>query len=287
LTGGAIGVTTGAIMRAIPIALLLLLAAAAPAPDTPIPETPAAGPVRVIGSQNAGCIAGAVRLPDTAPGLQTIRLSRSAFWGHPDTIATLLRLGAEARAAGLPDLYMGDISGPRGGPLRGGHVSHQMGIDADVWLDVAPPHPVLPAEAREAIEPPGLVRPDGRAVDPALWRPGHLTLLHLAAGLPRVDRILVNPAIKKQLCQQATGDRAWLRLIRPWWGHTSHMHIRFRCPDDQPACVQAPPPPPGEGCDATLDWWFSQPEAPAKPATPPAGPPPLPAACRAILGAAP
>ncbi len=266
-------------MRALPFLLLLLTAAA--------PGTPAPGPVRVIGSQGAGCIAGAVRLPDTAPGLQTIRLSRSAFWGHPATIAALLRLGAEAQAAGLPDIYMGDISAPRGGPLSGGHFSHQMGIDADVWLDVAPPHLVLPATDREAIEPPSLVRPDGRDVDPALWRPEHLTLLRLAAGLPRIDRILVNPAIKKQLCAEATGDRAWLRLIRPWWGHSSHMHIRFRCPADQPQCEQAPPPPPGDGCDATLDWWFAQLDAPPapKPAGPPAKPPPLPAACRAILGA--
>ena len=266
-------------MRAALLALTLL-AAAAPAPDTPAP-----GPVRVIGSQGAGCIAGAVRLPDTAPGLQTIRAARSEFWGHPDTIAALLRLGALARAAGLPDLYMGDISAPRGGPLAGGHFSHQMGIDADVWLDLVPPHPVLPLAQREAIDPDPLVRPDGREVDPARWQPGHLTLLRLAAALPRIDRILVNPAIKRQVCREATGDRAWLRLIRPWWGHASHMHIRFRCPDDQPSCVQAPPPPPGEGCDATLDWWFAQPDAPPKPKGKP--PPPLPAACRAIMEAPP
>jgi penicillin-insensitive murein endopeptidase len=269
---------------ALPV-LLLLLAAAAPPP--PPAETPAAGPVRVIGNQGAGCIAGAVRLPDTAPGLQTIRLSRSAFWGHSDTIASLLRLGAAAQAAGLPDLYMGDISAPRGGPLAGGHFSHQMGIDADVWLDVEPPHPVLPPADREAIEPPGLVLADGRTVDPQRWRPAHLTLLRLAAGLPRIDRILVNPAIKKQLCAEAEGDRAWLRLIRPWWGHASHMHIRFRCPAGQPDCQQAPPPPAGEGCDASLEAWFARPDTPPAASPPSPGRPPLPAACRAILGAAP
>ncbi len=259
-----------------PLALALLaLIAAAPAPS----------PVRVIGRQNAGCIAGAVRLPDTAPGLQTIRLQHSSFWGHPDTIAALQTLGLRAYAAGLPDLYIGDISAPRGGPLRGGHFSHQMGIDADVWLDVTPPHPVLPPSQREAIEPPSLVRPDGRAVDPARWSEGEITLLHLAAELPRIDRILVNPAIKRQLCEDVSGDRSWLRLIRPWWGHASHMHIRWRCPDDQPECVQAPPPPPGDGCDASLQWWFDQLDAPPAPPSPPAVPPPLPAECRAILAA--
>ncbi len=262
------------------LAVIVVCAAASP-------TTPAPGPVRVIGAQGSGCIAGAVRLPDTAPGMQTIRLSNSSFWGHPDTIAALQTLGREAQAAGLADIYIGDISDPRGGPLRGGHFSHQMGIDADVWLDLQPPHPVRPVAEREAIEPASLVRADGRAIEPALWRPDHVTLLRLAAGLPGIDRILVNPAIKQQLCADVTGDRAWLRLIRPWYGHASHMHIRWRCPTDQPACVQAPPPPPGDGCDATLQWWFDQLGAPPKPATtqPAARPPVLPAACRAIMAA--
>ena len=260
----------------------VLLIAAAPA------QTPAPGPVRVIGGQGGGCIAGAVRLPDAAPGMQTIRLSKSSYWGHPDAIAALQQLGRDAQSAGLPDIYMGDISNPRGGPLAGGHFSHQMGIDADVWLDVAGPHPVLPIAAREAIEPASLVRPDFRAVDPAAWRPEHVTLLRLAAALPRVDRILVNPAIKKKLCETATGDRTWLRLIRPWWGHASHMHIRFRCPADQKTCEQAPPPPAGESCDASLQWWFDQLDKPKQPEAAPTRPPvrpPLPAACQAIMNA--
>ena len=107
-------------------------------------------------------------------------------------------------------------------------------------------------------------------------------LLHIAADLPEVDRILVNPAIKRQLCREVSGDRTWLRLIRPWYGHAAHMHIRFRCPPGQPDCGQAPPPPAGDGGDATLQWWFDQLDVPAKPAAP-FKPPPAPAACREIL----
>jgi penicillin-insensitive murein endopeptidase len=274
------------LLRAIAAAVLCVVSGGAFA-ESPI-TTPAPGPVRVIGTQGAGCIAGAVRLPDTAPGLQTIRISRSSFWGHPDTIAALLLLGREAQAAGLPDLYMDDISDPRGGSLRGGHFSHQMGIDADVWLDVAPPHPPLPPEARESLEPASLVRDDGRAVDPARWRPEHLTLIRLAAGLPGVDRIFVNAAIKRQLCEQAGPDRAWLHLIRPWYGHAAHMHIRFRCPAGQHSCIDGAPPPPGDGCDASLQWWFDQLDHPAPPASgspKPLPPVVLPAACRAIMAA--
>jgi penicillin-insensitive murein endopeptidase len=261
--------------RALLLLSLLILAAAAP-------QTPAPGPVRVIGGNGGGCIAGAVRLPDEAPGLQTIRLSHSAFWGHPDTIAALLRLGREAHEAGLPDLYMGDISNPRGGPLAGGHMTHQMGLDADVYLDLSP-RAEMTNEQRDALAPPSMVRADGRAVDPDHWRAADATLLRLAAGLPGVDRILVNPAIKKQLCEDATGDRAWLRLIRPWYDHAGHMHIHFRCPAGQPECPRQAPPPQGDGCDASLQWWFDQLDQPPKAAAPLPKPPPAPEACQAIL----
>ncbi len=251
------------------------------------PTTPYPGPARIIGSDSAGCIAGAVRLPDNAPGMQTIRVSRSTFWGHPEVIADLLDLARRAQAAGLPDLYMNDISLPRGGPLVGIHASHQLGVDADVWLDVAGPHPALPVAARDGIAPHTLVRPDGRGVDMNVWRPEHITLLKLAATEHGIDRVLVNPAIKRQLCQEVTGDRSWLRRIRPWYGHATHMHLHFRCPAGQTECVDQAPPPVGDGCDASLQWWFDQLDKPSKPTAPPSKPKPviLPAACQAIMAA--
>ncbi len=247
---------------------------------------PAPGPARVVGGPGAGCIAGAVRLPDIAPGLQTVRASRSAFWGHPDVIAALLLLGERAKAAGLPDLYMNDISRPRGGPMAG-HASHQVGLDADVYLDITTPRRALSAAERDAIDLPGLVRADQRGVEPARWKPGHVTLLRLAAELPGVDRVLVNAAIKQQLCREVpAGQRDWLRRIRPFYAHAAHMHIHFRCPAGQAACGELPPIPPGDGCDASPQWWFDRLDAP--PAPPPAvrkpAPKPMvPAACGPIL----
>jgi penicillin-insensitive murein endopeptidase len=130
------------------------------------------------------------------------------------------------------------------------------------------------------------VRPDGRGIEPSRWSRDVVTLLRLATALPGVDRVLVNPAIKKQLCEEVTGDRAWLRWIRPWYGHAAHMHITFRCPDDQKECTQPPPPPLGDGCDATLQWWFEQLDQPqpSRPSGPPK-PPAMPAACKAVFAA--
>ena len=254
-----------------------LLTAAGPA------DWPAPGPLHIIGGPNTGgCIAGAVSLPAQGDGFQTIHLDRSAFYGAPQTIAHLAQFGREAAAAGLPTLLVEDISRARGGPMPGGHVSHQIGLDADIGLDMRVRSALGPVE-RNTVELASLVRPDGRDVEPAIWSPRVIRLLRIAAHLPEVDRILVNPAIKRQLCREVTDDRSWLHLIRPWYGHAAHMHIRFRCPEGQSDCVQAAPPPEGDGCDGTLQWWFDQLEAPAKP-SPPYHPPPLPAACRAMLG---
>jgi penicillin-insensitive murein endopeptidase len=275
------------------LAALVVLLAALPAvlpawaQSGPRAPGPAPGPPRIVGSANNGCIAGAVRLPDAAPGMMTVRHSRSQFWGHPDTIAGLKLLAQRAQAAGLPDLYMNDLGPPRGGPAPG-HASHQNGLDADVYLDISGPRPILTATQRDTIEPPGLVRPDQRGVDLSRWKPGHVTLLRIAAELPNVDRILVNAAIKKQLCLEVpANDRAWLRRIRPWYAHAAHMHIHFRCPAGQKECIDIAPIPAGDGCDASLQWWFDrldEPPAPRKPGKPPPRPKP-PAACAAIMAA--
>jgi penicillin-insensitive murein endopeptidase len=238
-----------------------------------------------VGGSGAGCIAGAVELPSEAPGLKTVRASRSAFWGHPDTIASLKLLGARAQAAGLPTLLMNDVSNARGGPMRG-HASHQNGLNADVYLDLDLKRPFASTAARDSVEPAGLVRPDQRGVDLSRWKPGHVTLLRLAAELPGIDRVLVNAAIKRQLCLEVpAADRAWLRRIRPWYAHAAHMHLHFRCPAGQAECRDPAPIPAGDGCDASLQWWFDRLDEPPPPPRPPRPRPVpmVPAACGPIM----
>ena len=261
--------------------LLLSCPAAAWAGDA---RGPAPGPVRIIGGPAiGGCIAGAVRLPDDGEGFQTIHADRSSFWGAPVTMAGVAALARMAAKAGLPSLLVEDISNPRGGPMPGGHVSHQIGLDVDVALDMRPRPPLDPA-ARDSIEIASLVAANQRDVVPDLWSGRVEMLLRFAAGLPGLDRVLVNPAIKRHLCETVTGDRDWLRRIRPWYGHAAHMHISFACPADQPECVPIAPPPPGDGCDASLQWWFDRLDAPAAAKPGPAAKPRRPpAACEAIL----
>jgi len=253
---------------------------------------PAALPTRVIGSYTAGCIAGAEQMPINGPTWQVMRLSRNRNWGHPDLVALLKRLSVKAHMdAGWPGILVGDMGQPRGGPALSGHASHQIGLDADVWLTPMPDHR-LSREEREETSAVMMVRPDRLDIDPQVFTPGHLVVLRDAAQEPSVQRIFVNAAIKKALCREARGDRSWLAKIRPWYGHDYHFHIRMACPPGSSDCKGQKPQAGGEGCStADLAYWFKDsiihPEPPKVPAPPSHGITlaQLPAACRQVLAA--
>lgn len=268
--------------------LLLLVGLAAPAMAQPARDWAAAsdasrGQARSIGGTTLGCIAGALALPPEGPGWQAVRLSRNRNWGHPVTLRFVAELGGRARQAGLPDLLVGDLGQPRGGPLPYGHASHQTGLDADIWLDVSR-RGAMSRAAREDLDVPSLVLDDQTGVDPRRFTPAHARLIRLAAEIPGVERILVNHGIKRSLCEAHAGE-GWLRVLRPWRGHDSHMHVRLRCPADSPDCLPGPPIPPGDGCDASLDWWLTEAARRPPPRSTPGPPPALPAACAAVFRA--
>ena len=88
---------------------------------------------------SAGCLEGAVQLPADGPNWQVMRPSRDRAWGHPALIAFIEQLAPKLpEEAGWPGLLVGDIAQPRGGPMLTGHGSHQLGIEADIWLTPMP-----------------------------------------------------------------------------------------------------------------------------------------------------
>src|SRR5437773_10838778 len=204
--------------------------------------SPAPGPARPIGDYTKGCVAGAVQLPADGPNWQVMRPSRDRAWGHPALIAFIERLAAQAAAsAGWPGLLVGDLGQPRGGPMLTGHASHQIGLDADIWLTPMPDRR-LGVEERDNISASKVVAADGDDVDPQIWRPEDAKLLATAAKSPGLSRIFVNAAIKRALCREAGGEREWLRRVRPWWGHDDHFHIRLDCPPGASECREQPVP---------------------------------------------
>src|ERR1700704_861619 len=253
---------------------------------------PAAMPTHVVGFYAKGCIAGAEGLPINGDNWQVMRLSRNRYWGHPDLVALVKRLASKARKdAGWPGILVGDMSQPRGGPMFTGHASHQVGLDADIWLTPMP-NRQLSRNEREETSAVMMVREDRLDIDPKVFMPGHLAVIRAAALEPSVQRIFVNAAIKKALCREAKGDRSWLSKVRPMYGHDYHFHIRIKCPPGASECESQPDPNEGEGCGTSdLAYWFKDSVLhPKPPAEPPKPKPPMtlaqmPAACREVLAA--
>ena len=282
-------VVTGLLAMVVGSSLAL---AAVAAKDTPTAKqlfghvaVPTAGTTRSIGSYAKGCLAGAVPLPLDGPHWQVMRLSRNRNWGNPELISYLEQFSGDATRVGWPGLLIGDMSQPRGGPMPTGHASHQIGLDADIWLTPMPDH-TLTRDEREKMSATSLLVKGQLAVDPHKWSDVDARLLKQAVAYPDVVRIFVSAAIKKQLCETAGTDRAWLRKLRPWWGHDDHFHVRLACPPGMASCEPQAAVGPGDGCGAELDAWFKPPPPPPK--VPPKLKPELtladlPAPCRAVL----
>jgi len=204
------------------------------------------------GSYANGCAAGLVQLPETGPTWQAMRLSRNRNWAHPETVDFVQDLSRAAVGQGWSGLYVGDMSQPRGGPMLTGHRSHQIGLDADIWMNPAR-NMTLSRTQRENISAISMRRSNGAFVNSS-WTKGHHEVLKAAASDPRVARIFVFPGAKVQMCNDAKGDRSWLRKIRPWWGHHYHFHVRLSCPEGARGCVNQPAPPAGDGCADAQQW---------------------------------
>ena len=264
-------------------------------PATPAKElfgrkrTPAAGfEPNAIGFYSRGCLAGGAQLPVDGESWQVMRLSRNRNWGHPALVRLVQKIADKASTVGWNGLLVGDMSQPRGGPMITGHASHQIGLDADIWLTPMPDR-TLSRREREEMSATNVVASNWLDVDPDRWSSRHLSIIKLAAQQPEVERIFVNAAIKKAICREASGDRSWLAKVRPMYGHNYHFHIRMGCPRGQANCREQDAPPTGEGCDASLAYWFSDAVLhPRKPKTPPKPRPPmtmasLPGECREVL----
>ena len=223
-------------------------------------KTAARLPPKAIGFYTKGCLAGAAQLPATGTAWQAMRLDRNRNWGHPKLVELVKRLAVEAKALdGWNGLLVGDMSQPRGGPMLTGHASHQIGLDADVWLTPMP-NKILTRKERASISATLMVL-DRKRINPKRWTNAHNRLIRRAASYSDVQRIFVHPPIKKALCDWSRGqsDRSWLRKVRAYYGHNYHFHIRMRCPPGVSGCrAQAEPrPKDGTGCGTELAHWFS------------------------------
>jgi Penicillin-insensitive murein endopeptidase len=80
--------------------------------------------------------------------------------------------------------------------MLSGHNSHQVGLDADIWLTQMPDR-TLSGEEREFMSAVNMVREDRLDIDPQVWTPERTELIRTAAEDPNVERIFVNAASRK------------------------------------------------------------------------------------------
>ena len=249
-------------MRYSSVILLGLLALACTTADAAKPvewaavNRPAPGSAQAIGTPAAGCLMGAQQLEADGPGWQVLRLERKRNYAHPATIDFIHWLGGREQDESLGSMVIGDLSQPRGGPMSFGHGSHQNGLDVDLLFRLTD----APLNETERQRPDMISVVRGQSVDPNLWT-GKLTrLVEIAASAPQVERIFVNPAIKAALCKSVPqSQQAWLRKLRPWWGHDEHFHVRLACPPGSADCVPQTPPPEGDGCGYEVESWLERP----------------------------
>ncbi len=126
------------------------------------------------------------------------------LYGNEHTIRTVLSVIEAYRAAhpDAPRVVVGDISYKGGGPMDDEHVSHQNGLDVDIY------YPRLDGTLREPLEPDEI---DHRLAQDLVDR-------FVAAG---AQLVLVGPS---------TGLTGPSGVVIPYANHDNHMHVRFPPP---------------------------------------------------------
>ncbi|MEI8346603.1 MAG: penicillin-insensitive murein endopeptidase, partial [Pseudomonadota bacterium] len=192
--------------------LLLLFVSCTSSQLTPDPwseiKTPLPGPAQSLGGYNAGCLKGAVALPSEGKGFQAVRISRRRFYGHPTLKDFILHLSQTTYQKKFGTLLIGDMGQPRGGPITGGHASHQTGLDVDLWFQSAEDLKKGPMDLndRENLSAQNVVTLDGKGLNPQFWGDKQRKLLRLIAEDPTVERAFIDAAIKMDLCQKFKGQ---------------------------------------------------------------------------------
>ncbi len=199
-----------------------------------------------VGGVTTGSLDNPIRMPKL--DLYELRCPRHSYTtaatarGLIDAIACFRE---HRRYAG--EIVIGDISRECGGSL-GPHRSHQSGRDVDLWL------PIAGGRYGRGCDHCGtdFCRPEPHEIDwHATW-----ALVQALAARPEIEVVFLDFDLQAKLRRSALESGAdpasldaaiqWPRrgaptLVQHSAGHVHHMHIRFRCPPDDPSCDPRPP----------------------------------------------
>lgn len=267
-------------MKITSLLLLLTLPCVANAEilDWHLAKSPTSNQSQIYGTYSAGCMDGGIKLPVKGAGYYLGGVHDNRAYGQPELINYIKKLGRFVSTDLKRTLVIGDLSSPRGGPaplFSSLHQSHQNGLDVDIWFRAA-----KKTENADKIKQVLMLDSSWNNINSKYWTEDNVQILKEAASFEEVDRIFVNPVIKKELCREHSGEK-WMGKIRGWWGHAEHFHVRLKCPEGSTNCQPQKPVPDGDGCGEELAWWFSE-EAKSGSTKEPRKYPELPKECEVV-----
>lgn len=177
--------------------------------------------------------------------MKFVHPERDREWGTNELLKMVVYVSETYKNLSLPPLNVSDLSQKEGGLIQHStHKSHQNGLDADLGYPLDDPK-MLPFA--------NLVK--NGTVNPHLQVDKALMVYSAIYKTGLLDRVFVDAAIKKSLCEsaqrQGTSDSMAevLRRLRPIEGHFNHYHLRIQCNKaTQPRCRMMGEPPEGSGC---------------------------------------
>jgi Penicillin-insensitive murein endopeptidase len=164
-----------------------------------------------VGLPWAGSLIDGTQLPLEGPSWVTwnpitdsVPNAPDRLYGNEHAIRAVVSVidGYRAANPGAPRVVVGDISREGGGPMRDAHVSHQNGLDVDVY------YPRLDGTTRPPVAPDQV---DRRLAQDLLDR-------FVAAGARMI------------FVGYSTGLHGPARVVIPYRNHENHMHVRFGRP---------------------------------------------------------
>ncbi len=170
-----------------------------------------------VGPPNDGRLNGGIPFPEGPTWL--LAPDRSRAFGTGETIVAVLA-ALDADAAKFPDaapIQLGEISARKGGPIYG-HQSHQAGRDIDIRLAVTKARDRFDSERNWF-----LIK--------TLIESGEVVKIFLNRSQQGWLRTAAEADVGKE------GADRYFAIISHEQGHTIHIHVRFRCPDDDRRCV--------------------------------------------------
>jgi len=166
---------------------------------------------RSVGSPSAGYLVAGTQLPQYGPNWVTwnpvvdqVPNEPERLYGNEDTIRKILSVAKAYRLAhpDAPRLVIGDISRRGGGPMTDEHVSHQNGLDVDIYYP---------------------------RVDGQLNAPTTHDQIDFGLAQALLDRFVAAGA-QMVFVGFSTGLRGPAGVVIPYAYHENHMHVRFPPP---------------------------------------------------------